>query len=281
MKTLSLTLLICLNLLCPLSAQDEQPALKEVTNIEQLIEILKADNIDHQANVEQQFVMVPINRSGMNSAQVIRWAAQDGVVHFIQVIPLQVPKEHAAAVESAMIRLNHSFPVPGLGMNPENNTPYFRLSVPIQPRGFLQENEIKDYFNFCVGQGVQFAPTLAAIANGEITASASLDYHRKRMQAAFGPIGAWKKKYAESEWIMTINPKGEVTLRRDGEVVVDSMVTVEDGKRMIFDDVTGPLAVEGKGIYEFKIEGETMTFTAVEDPGEGRKQVLSDGPWSR
>lgn len=279
--------LFCLTVVCltvgvrSLAAQDEAPVNRQVASLEDLVAILDSDKIQHQANLEQQYLMVPINRNGLNSAQVIRWAAQDGVAHFIQVIPMQIPQEHQTAVMEAMVHLNHSFPIPGLGMNPENNTPYFRLSVPIQPRGFLLENEVKDYFNFCVNQAIQFTPTIVEVANGKLAPGAALEHHRQRLQAALGPIGSWKKQYADSEWVLVINPQGEVTLYRDGDVVVDSMVTVEEGNRMIFDDITGQLAVDGKGSYEFKVEGNTMTFTPIEDPGEGRKKVLSEGAWTR
>ena len=118
-------------------AQDNLPLSREVTNFDELVQILERDKINHKANKEESYAIVPINKGGLQAAQVIRWAANDGVVHFIQVIPLKFEKEQIPAIESAMIRLNHSYPVPGLGMNHENNTPYFRLTVPLLPRKHL------------------------------------------------------------------------------------------------------------------------------------------------
>lgn len=257
-----------------------QPGMARVEDFAGLVKILQGDKINHEANVKEQYAVVPINKGGLKSAQVIRWAGKDGVVHFIQVIPLKIPAENLAAFESAMVRLNHSFPVPGLGMNHDNMTPYFRLTVPLQPRGHILENEVKEYFSFCVNQSIQFYPTLAAIAKGEVPAEKALDFHRKRIQASLGPMGAWQREFGGSQWVLSINQKGEVTLLKDGAVAVDSLITVK-GDQMTFDDVTGPLAVEEKGAYKFKVEGKTMTFTPVEDPSEKRKQVLSSGPWSR
>ncbi len=277
----SLTIL-CL-VLCFTSSSSmgqDAPPLKKVTSLDGLVEILKGEKIEHQANIPEQYVVIPVKRGGLNSAQVIRWAARDGFVHFIQVIPIQIPAENLSAVESAMVRINHSYPIPGLGLNHENNTTYFRFTVPILPRGYLLENEVKEYFSFSVNQAVQLLPTIAALSKGEVKAEDALEFHRSRIQQALGPLGAWRREFAGSKWVMKVNPKGEVTLEKDGKIMVDSMVSVKDDQ-MTFDDVTGQLAVDGKGVYKFKIEGKTMTLTVVEDPSEGRTQVLSSGPWSR
>ncbi len=264
----------------PLMSQEAPPTPKKVTSLQELVEILKAEKIEHQANIPEQYVVIPVKRGGLNSAQVIRWAARDGFVHFIQVIPVQIPDENLTVVESAMVRINHSYPVPGLGMNHDNNTTYFRFTVPILPRGFLLESEVKEYFSFSVNQAVQLLPTIKALAEGEVAAEDALEFHRNRIQQALGPLGAWRREFGDSQWVMKVTPKGEVTLEKDGKIVVDSLVNVKDDQ-MTFDDVTGELAVEGKGTYKFKIEGKTMTFTVVEDASEGRKQVLSSGPWTR
>ncbi len=283
-RLLNLLVLACF-LATPSFAQETpattpQPGMARVETFDDLVSILQGDKINHEANTEEEYAVIPIDKGGLKSAQVIRWAARDGVVHFIQVIPLKIPKENLAAFESAIVRMNHSFPVPGLGMNHENMTPYFRLTVPLQPRGHILENEVKEYFSFCVNQSIQFYPTLAAISKGEVPAENALTFHRERIQASLGPLGVWKREFGGSKWVLLINQKGEVTLRKDGEVAVDSLITVKDGQ-MTFDDLTGPLAVEEKGVYKFKVEGGTMTFTPAEDPSEGRKQVLSGGPWSR
>ncbi|MDB4802868.1 YbjN domain-containing protein [bacterium] len=261
-------------------AQDVTAPPQEVRSFEDLVRILETENINHKANAEEKFVIVPINKGGLQAAQVIRWSMHDGVVHFIQVIPLKFKNDKLPAIESAMIRLNHGYPVPGLGMNHENNTPYFRLTVPLLPRQYLLENEVKEYFSFCVNQAINFTPTLLALSKGEIEAENVLDYQRAMIQEKLGPIGVWKKSFGGSEWIMQIQPNGETTLMRDGKIAVDSMVSVKEDK-MMFDDVNGDLAVDGIGTYTFKVKGTTMTFIPVEDPGEGRKQVLSEGAWSR
>lgn len=263
-----------------LLAQEETLPPRQVQNLDDLIEILQTDMIQHEANLEEQYVVVPIQRGNLNAIQVVRWAARDGVIHFIQVIPLQVPDEHRSNVESGMLRLNHSYPIPGLGLNHETKTPYFRFSVPLQPRGYLLENEVKEYFNFCVNQSIQFAPTLAALSTGEVRAEEVLISHRQRIQAALGPLGSWKRQALGSDWTLNITAQGEVTLQRDGQVVVDSLAKIS-GTQITFDDVTGPLAADGVGIYEFQIESGKMTFKLVQDASEGRQQILSSGPWER
>lgn len=264
----------------PLYAQDPGATQKRVESLEDFVEILKADKVNHQANIEDQYVVVPVNKNGLKAAQVIRWAAKDGVVHFIQVIPMKFSDDVIPAVESAMVRLNHSYPIPGLGMNHENNTPYFRLTVPLQPRNYLLDVEVKEYFSFCVNQAVNFVPTLAAVANKEIQPEQVLDYQRSVIQKMIGPLGSWKREFGGSQWSLAIKPNGETTLRRDGKVVVDTMMTLK-GNEVTFKDVTGDLAVDEPGVYQFVVEGTTMTFTVVNDQADGRKQVLTSGPWMR
>lgn len=261
-------------------AQDLEERPREVSSFAQLIEILNTDKINHQPNEAENYTIVPINKNGLQAAQVIRWAAHDGVVHFIQVIPIQIEAERLPAIESAMIRLNHSYPVPGLGMNHENNTPYFRLTVPLLPRGHLLENEVKEYFSFCVNQAVNFTPALLALSKGEVAAKDILQFQRTMIQRKLGPIGVWRRSFGGSDWVMQIKPNGETTLLRDGDIVVDTMAKFM-GEQITFEDVTGDLAVDGIGVYTYKVQGTNITFTAVEDDAEGRKQVLSDGPWSR
>ena len=259
-------------------AQIAQPS--EVTSFNELKAALTRIGINHQANDEQLFALVAVQNKEFKAAQVIRWAQPDGVVHFIQVIPVKVPEEQISNVEAAIVRLNHSYPIPGLGMNHQTQTLYFRMTVPLLPRGHILDTEIRDYFGYCVNQAIQLEPTMTALSEGKVTSENAMDYHRKQVQASLGPIGGWKKSALGSEWSLIIKPNGEVTLRKDGEVVVDSMVTIE-GQNMTFDDVNGTLAADENGTYSFAIQDGQLTFTLVEDPSEGRQKILTGAPWTR
>lgn len=258
----------------------QEPASPVVSSFEDLTASLSRLGINHQKNDEQQFVLMTVENENFKAAQVIRWAAPDGVVHFIQVIPLRAPEENLPAIESSILRLNHIYPVPGLGVNHETNALYFRMTVPLAPRGHLRENEVKDYISYCVRQAIQFTPTLTEVAQGRISPKDVLEYHRKKLDAALGPIGLWKKSFAGSEWTLLMKLNGEVTLRKDGEVMVDSMVKAE-GDKFTFEDVNGAMAADEPGTYQISITDGKLSFQVVEDPSQGRQQLLTGEAWVR
>ena len=265
-----------------LAQQPEQaPAQQsmEVTSFDDLVKLLSRDGINHQSNLEQKYVVTPTRKDPLNSVLVIRWAAPDGVVHFIQVMPVEIPEGRLPAIESAMIRMNHAYPVPGLGYNHEASTLYFRFTVPLLPRGKLTEQEVGEYFSYCVNQAASLLPTMEAVAKSEIDPADALAHFNARAQSQL-PAGTFKREFSGSTWTLTIAADGSVALARDDQPAVESKVTLQ-GNVLTFQDTGGPLAVEGAGTYTFTVDGATLTFQAQNDPGQGRAQVLTSGPWTR
>jgi hypothetical protein len=51
------------------------------------------------------------------------------------------------------------------------------------------------------------------------------------------------------------------------------------GNQITFTDEEGGLQCPGPGKYEWVLDGQTLTFTAVEDTCESRKFILTVHPW--
>ncbi|MEW4487963.1 YbjN domain-containing protein [Thalassoglobus sp. JC818] len=278
MRILSLIVLLLTVAASPLIAQ--QPESSQIKSLENLMQFFQRIGVNSQADLEQGFIAIPVKKEAFEAVHVVRWATSDGVVHFIQVIPLKVAPERIAALESAIVRLNHSYPVPGLGFNHETGTLYFRMTVPFAPAGYLTEQEAQEYFGYCINQAYQFVPTLTELIEGRVEPENVLQYHRQVLQDSLGPYGIWKKTAAGSEWTLILKANGETTLQRDGEVVVDSMAKVE-GTTVTFDDINGALAADDSGVYDFTVQGGQLVFVKKSDTSTGREQILTGDAWTR
>ena len=131
-------------------AQDETPAMRDntlINNFPGLVDVLSQDGLSFQKNDEQLSILIPTKKADFEGVLLIRWAARDGVIHFVQSLPIEVDTERLAELEEAIIRLNHALPLPGLGMNHAGPSLYFRLTVPLLPRGGLTPKDLRAYFN--------------------------------------------------------------------------------------------------------------------------------------
>ena len=288
MRTLIAFVLLtaCFPITASLAQDDAVPAAADslVSDFDALLDLLNEDSITLKAQKEQQIVLVPVKRENVTTAMLVRWAAADGVVHFIYQLPLTVPEDRVQDVETAMMRLNHGIPIPGLGMNHEKQILYFRVSVPFQPRGGLLKTETRSFFRFAITQGNKWTPVIKDVIEGVAPAEDILAYYNDQQtrlllesNAGF-PIGKITREFADSKWKLTFAKDKSVTLERDGEVVVTSKFDLGSA-RIRFQDISGTLAVETPGTYQWRIDKDQIHFSRVEDASSGRAGVLAGGPW--
>ncbi|MFG0332061.1 MAG: YbjN domain-containing protein [Maioricimonas sp. JB049] len=270
-----------LGLALPVSAQPEssgEPPL--LTGFDDIVAILKRDAVPHQIHAEQQFVTIPTRRNGFQGVMLIRWANADGVLHFVQNLPLEVPEERHSELIEAIVRLNHAYPVPGLGFNHVTNTTYFRMTVPIQPRGGLTDQEMTTYFNYALQQAINLAPTLQAVIDGAVAPDQSLAWfnEQQRKQVAF-PAGRFEMKVDGTSWTLELDGDGGSKLLRAGTVMVQSSFVTADN-RVTFNDTEGDLACDSPGVYQWQSVSDGLRFSKLEDDCEGRSSILTAGLWT-
>jgi hypothetical protein len=148
------------------AGQDEPAAPILLKTYQDLLDLLNHDSVLHKADNEKMSATMPTKRKDLDGVMIIRWQQKDGVVQFIQTMPIDIPEARVAAVETAMMRLNHAMAVPGFSLDHTNRMAYFRMVVPFQPRGFLQDNELRAYFQVTLRQAAEFYDPLKRVAAG-------------------------------------------------------------------------------------------------------------------
>ena len=89
--------------------------------------------------------------------------------------------------------------------------------------------------------------------------------------------------YTAGEFTIVFGDKGQFRVSQGEQMQVEGEYTVEKDQVTLMDK-RGPMACgEGadKGTYRWKYEAETLTFTKVDDPCEGRSQALPSQGWKR
>jgi len=258
------------------AAADREPV--TVESYQGLKELLKRDNIAFEAVDEAKYVACPTEKDGLDSVLVIRWDPTNGVVHFVQIMPIEVPEANQVSFMEAIVRMNHAYPVPGLGYNHDTKTTYFRMTVPLLPRGHLVDSEIQEYFSYSVNQAAILLPTMNAVAAGEIAAKQALEFHNNRLSVTGMPAGRYEREIAGMTWTLVLKEDGTTTLLRDGKRAVSSKVVI-NGDRLTFEDGAGPLASDTPGIYTFDLYDDGIVFEKVDDESTGRAKILAGDAW--
>lgn len=93
-----------------------------------------------------------------------------------------------------------------------------------------------------------------------------------------------KGTYASGEYTIVFADKGQFRVLTGEEVVVEGEYAVK-GEQLTLTDKSGRLACKGEGVatatYGWKVEGENLTLTKMEDQCTGRSAGLTAGPWKR
>jgi hypothetical protein len=153
---------------------------KLVANFQDLLELLKNDNVPHRANPEQQSVEIPTQSGSLEGELLILWDARSSLVQCIHPLPFEVPEDRIPAAESAISRINHALTLPGFGLNHVSRLLYYRLSVPRRDDGTLSAQELQRLFRTTVSTAADFyLPLLGVVLEGknpeQVMAEATLE----------------------------------------------------------------------------------------------------------
>ena len=136
-----------------------------------LLHVLAQDGVPHQTDAEEKTVRIPTQRGDLDSVLLLRWQDGDGVIQFIQALPLSVPHEQVAVVCDALARLNHAMAIPGLDLNHTHRVLAYRLYLPLYPRGEVAAGEVQAMFRLAVKSASDMLPVLTQLLSGQVAPS--------------------------------------------------------------------------------------------------------------
>jgi hypothetical protein len=136
---------------------------KLLANFQDLLNLLKEDNVPHRANPEQQSVELPTQSGELEGEMLILWDARSSLVQCIHPLPFEVPEDRIPAAESAIARINHALTLPGFGLNHVSRLLYYRLSVPRRDDGTLSAQELQRLFRTTVRTAADFYRPLSGV----------------------------------------------------------------------------------------------------------------------
>jgi hypothetical protein len=99
-------------------------------------------------------------------------------------------------------------------------------------------------------------------------------------RAADDPKGTYSVTVGDARLTLTFDGAGKYTFKRNSEVQVEGAYKVAKDQ-IEFVDKRGPIAIPEKivGKYKWALNAKKLSFTRVEDRGEGRAQALTMFVW--
>jgi hypothetical protein len=146
-----------------------------------LVHLLEREGVFHRSNLAEMTVEIPTQRGSLDSVMLVRWQPSDGVIQFIQALPLSVADDQIGCLVDAVTRLNHVLAIPGFDVNHPRKILAYRLYLPLQPRGGVTAVEIQRMFQLTVKTASELMPVLARVLSGqtrpeEVVADAQREY---------------------------------------------------------------------------------------------------------
>ena len=152
------------------SAATEQANIEDhrISSLAELGEFFDRESVAYQPDDTEPFIAVELAHGGLDNVIVLRWDAENGFLNIIETLPFDIPEDRYSELETAMLRINAGNVYPGLGINYVHGIPMFRMAMPLVPRGYLLEHEIRVCLDFTMKQTERWFPKLNAVVNGEI-----------------------------------------------------------------------------------------------------------------
>jgi len=98
-----------------------------------------------------------------------------------------------------------------------------------------------------------------------------------------GPKGTYGATVRNDKWTINLGDKGTFTLSRKSTVMVKGTYKVLKNNQIEFDDEKNPKKDlhHKPGMYSYKLEGNKLTFTKIEDELKTRAKALTGQVWTK
>jgi hypothetical protein len=108
---------------------------RTLASFQDLLDLLSAEGVASAPGADPMTVEIPARSGALDSVCYIRWEQEIPCVQVICPFALAVPAERHAELEGAIVRVNNASPFPGVGLDHERGTLYFRYTVVVYPDG--------------------------------------------------------------------------------------------------------------------------------------------------
>jgi hypothetical protein len=94
-------------------------------------------------------------------------------------------------------------------------------------------------------------------------------------------VGTWVKHLETNTVTLSLSAENKSEVEFNGDDIIDVYGSYEiSGTQITFHDEGGEFSSGTSGVYEFTLGDNSITFTKVDDPVDGRSMVVG-GTWSK
>lgn len=151
-----------------------------ITDFSSLVQALQADGASLQADPAGHSIRIPLVEDWIQSVLWLRWDPEYTLLHIMLPLPEPIPSERLSTIESLITHVNHRLVVPGFGLDHDNGTAYFRLTVPRGEGGTLVITEVRKLLRTTVETTRDFAPMFRTVVQDGKSVPEALALSRAR-----------------------------------------------------------------------------------------------------
>lgn len=133
-----------------------------------LLKFLKDNEYDAEDNPEQDQILVKVKVEQYDFPLFLRPILEGELLQVLTFIPCQVKEETFPDLGRLLLMLNKEMDMPGLGMDEDSKTVFYRCMAPCFGKEIL-EKALFAYLNTSHNVVNSFAPVVAAVAGGKAT----------------------------------------------------------------------------------------------------------------
>lgn len=138
-----------------------------ITTFDELLALLKAENVPFRGNRDTQVVEIGVNSGPLSTEMVIRWEIRLVLAQFIVAFPYRVPPVRFQKIEHTISLLNHRLIWPGWCLDPNNQLLYYRLVVPRGDDGGMDVDHIQRLSETAIDTVIDFLDMLVQIVRDD------------------------------------------------------------------------------------------------------------------
>jgi hypothetical protein len=136
-----------------------------VRDFSELVKALRDGGVELREDPNRKAMDILTGVADLPAPLHVRWEAVFPFVQIIQPILDGVPAERVGDLEAAVARLNNLSMVPGLGIDHQTSTVYFRLTTPVLVDG-VRLDLFQALSHGAVTNALQFRPSLNKVLQG-------------------------------------------------------------------------------------------------------------------